>query len=289
VVQLVFPPHLVLFQLHQLWLLYYYFTLSLRENILYANGSSMKSWWIHHHYISIVISLLLLLYPAHFLASRHTRLMLFGLVQGGVMTLQYLYQSKRSYVRKSLGKAKAIDVDATETIVEKPTDLWWLVPVLYLLYLYELVLGLDVLSVWWQQQMQRTGGEEGEGCWHLLVIGLGCLVLAVGNAITTGVVVVSKQKLRKWRKLVRSRERTSSEAGQQQQQPALNATQKQQEAAANSLGKQEAAGGKGERDSEAKAEPVSAASGEEDNEVAGGGAEGETKRRKEGKAMRRKK
>ena len=287
-VQLLFPPHLVLFQLHQLWLLYYYFTLSLRENILYANGSSMKSWWIHHHYISIVISLLLLLYPAQFLAERHTRLMLFGLVQGGVMTLQYLYQSKRSYVRKSLGKAKAIDVDATETIVEKPTDLWWLVPVLYALYLYELVLGVDVLSVWWQAQLERKAGGE-DGCWHLLLIGLGCVVLAVGNAITTGLVVVSKQKLRKWRKLVRSRERTSSEAAQQLP-PALSAQQQQQQdAAGKSTGKGEEDGGKGERESELKAEPASVASGEGEDEVAGSSAEGDTKRRKEGRAMRRKK
>ena len=271
VVQLLFPPHLVLFQLHQLWLLYYYFTLSLRENILYANGSSMKSWWITHHYISIVISLLLLLYPNQFIAARHTRLMLFGLVQGGVMTLQYLYQAKRGYVRKSLGKAKQIDVDATETIVEKPTDLWWLLPVLYALYLFELLLGLDVLSLWWQQRVE-LGGEEGDGCWHLLCIGCGCIVLAVGNAITTTLVIVSKQRLRRWRKLVRSRERSSSEAEHKLQQPPAGKP-----------------AGKAERDSEAKAQSTSEAANEEGEEGAGSRAGDDIKAKKESKAVRRKK
>jgi len=33
------------------WLLYYYVTLALRENILKSNGSNIKGWWIHHHLI----------------------------------------------------------------------------------------------------------------------------------------------------------------------------------------------------------------------------------------------
>jgi hypothetical protein len=38
----------LLLQAHQLWLLYYYTTLSLRENILLANGSDILHWWIYH-------------------------------------------------------------------------------------------------------------------------------------------------------------------------------------------------------------------------------------------------
>lgn len=40
----------LLLKIHQLWLLYYYLTLSLRENILLANGSDILHWWIYHHY-----------------------------------------------------------------------------------------------------------------------------------------------------------------------------------------------------------------------------------------------
>ena len=212
VVQLLFPPQRVLFQLHQLWLLYYYFTLSLRENILYANGSSMKKWWLYHHYVSISITLLILLYPDDFChPNRHTRLMLFGLAQGAVMLCQYLYQAKRSYVRKTLGKARSIDVDTTETLVEKPTDLQWLVPLLYALYLYEGYIGLSTLARFlheeedtWTVGVVRWHGRP----WHLVWIGLGCLTLAVGNTITTSLVLVSKQKLRTWTKMVRNRQRS---------------------------------------------------------------------------------
>ena len=50
------------------------------------------------------------------------------------MVLQNHYQKSRHYVRRSLGKAKDIDVVSTETIREKPTNLKVLVPVLYLTY-----------------------------------------------------------------------------------------------------------------------------------------------------------
>ena len=40
--------------LWHIWLLYYYLSLALRENILKANGSEIHSWWFMHHYISMV-------------------------------------------------------------------------------------------------------------------------------------------------------------------------------------------------------------------------------------------
>ena len=46
----------LLLQAHQLWLLYYYTTLALRENILLANGSDILHWWIYHHLVSPVHS-----------------------------------------------------------------------------------------------------------------------------------------------------------------------------------------------------------------------------------------
>ena len=249
----------MLFQLHQLWLLYYYFTLSLRENILYANGSSMKSWWLYHHYVSIALTFILLLWPDDFISHRYHRLMLFGVIQGAVMLCQYFYQSKRSYVRKTLGKAKSIDVDATETIVEKPTDLKWLVPLLYALYCYEWYIGCDVLYGWWMGHRGRRWvpswgeGEEvgwGGGQLHLVWIGLGFMVLAVGNAITTTAVLVGKQQMRKWTKMIRSRERSRQIAAQQTlQQQQQAAQEKDKEAAAAAAG---AADGKEEAIVEAK-------------------------------------
>lgn len=121
-------------RLHQIWLMYYYTTLSLRENILYSNGSNIQPWWIYHHYLSLLISLIMLVWPSESLLLRSTELLYFGLFQGLVMLAQNIYQKRRSYVRKSLGKAKQVDVDTSETLVEKPTDLKVLIPLLYALY-----------------------------------------------------------------------------------------------------------------------------------------------------------
>lgn len=49
----------------QIWLLYYYITLALRENILRVNGSTIRPWWIMHHYLSITGSLTMLLWPSN--------------------------------------------------------------------------------------------------------------------------------------------------------------------------------------------------------------------------------
>ena len=69
------------------------------------------------------------------------------------MMLQSFYQRRRHYVRTSLGKAKDIDLADTETLVEKPTDLAILVPLLFLTYVrpwmgMEMEMGIGVnLSV----------------------------------------------------------------------------------------------------------------------------------------------
>lgn len=49
--------------LTHVWLLYYYVSLSLRENILKVNGSNIRPWWIYHHYISAVMSIIVLTWP----------------------------------------------------------------------------------------------------------------------------------------------------------------------------------------------------------------------------------
>jgi hypothetical protein len=40
--------------LWHIWLLYYYLSIALRENIMKANGSDIHGWWFMHHYISMV-------------------------------------------------------------------------------------------------------------------------------------------------------------------------------------------------------------------------------------------
>lgn len=77
-----------IYTLTHIWLLYYYISLSLRENILKVvrgsagaseplrwgcamcaiappqNGSNIRPWWIYHHYVSSVMSVIVLTWPA---------------------------------------------------------------------------------------------------------------------------------------------------------------------------------------------------------------------------------
>jgi len=178
-------------QLHQLWLLYYYTTLSLRENILLANGSAIMHWWIYHHYLSMLIALVMLLWPnAYLIQQRMAQMLAFGLIQGLVMLFQNSYQKKRLYVRKTLGKAKAIDVDSSETLVEKPTDLSILIPMLFAIYLVELYFGLEFV------QDFRVARTKMETPWAVLVMGLAFIVLALGNGYTTGLVLLRQKQKR---------------------------------------------------------------------------------------------
>jgi len=193
----------LLLQAHQLWLLYYYTTLSLRENILLANGSDILHWWIYHHYISMFLSALMLLWPsAYMLHARRLELLVFGLLQGLIMLFQNNYQKRRLYVRKTLGKAKAIDVESSETLVEKPTDLQALIPMLFVLYAIELWFGAPALLYCWQA---GTAFWSSSGAATVPLMALAFLVLAVGNAWTTGRVLVSKSRSRQLKQMVKQR------------------------------------------------------------------------------------
>jgi len=185
--------HPALFTLHQAWLLYYYMSLALRENILQVNGSNIMNWWIYHHYITMLISFLMMCLPDGGIVS--TKLEAFFtlcLAQGIVMAVQNSYQSKRLYVRKTLGKASYIDVDASETLVEKPSDLKVLVPMLFIVYVSELYMGLDLAYF-----VRR---HHPAGSWLLLAAAFLFIVLAIGNSVSTASVLVAKNKERRQRR-----------------------------------------------------------------------------------------
>jgi len=178
-VQLLLVANRFLFTLHQTWLIYYYTSLALRENILQLNGSNIKAWWIYHHYISSLMCLILVAWPVEAVLATTRIFLLFGLFQGLIMFVQSRYQENRHYVRRSLEKAKPSEVYASETLIEKPTDLKILVPLLYTLYIFELGLGGWLLLL--------------ASDWPTGLLGGLFLILGVGNALTTGIVVHQKQ------------------------------------------------------------------------------------------------
>jgi len=130
-----------------------------------------------------------------------TELLVFAVLQGFLMVLQNSYQARRSYVRKTLGKAQQIDVDSSETIVEKPTDLKILIPLLFLLYVVEMYFGVRLGLRYWSHT------EE----YECLVSSLAFTVLSIGNSLTTGVVLLSKKQSQQLARLLRTRPRLDSQ------------------------------------------------------------------------------
>lgn len=115
-----------IYTLTHLWLLYYYVSLALRENILRVNGSSIRPWWLWHHYLSACMSMLILTWPSDskVMASFLPTFTLYFLYQGVVQFAQARYQKARHYALKAMGKAGGMDVAHTETLTEFHAGLW---------------------------------------------------------------------------------------------------------------------------------------------------------------------
>lgn len=149
-----------------IWLLYYYTSLALRENILRVNGSAIKPWWIYHHYVSAMCSVVVLTCesgaqggvckracaatpscpsplagPADSASWEHMlpSLTAYFFYQGFVQVMQARYQKARHYQRVAMGKATAMDVSATETLTEAHRGLYLIVA---------LVIGAQAWQVW---------------------------------------------------------------------------------------------------------------------------------------------
>eukprot|EP01083_Nonionella_stella_P302256 1041405_1 len=180
--------------IHTLYLMYYYSSLALRENVLRVNGSHIDAWWIFHHYISIGMSVVTVTMPNHLLGLYfRDGIFKFFLFQGGVMLLQNLYQSRRHYTRVATGKASPIDVAAGETLVETPREFLALIPLLFLTYLAELVVGGHF--------MFNTCTMNGQCHWQVAANGVLWTFMGVGNSLAVYRVLQKKARSKSVRHL----------------------------------------------------------------------------------------
>lgn len=199
VMQLVVGFSWVVHQWQQVFTMYYYFSLAIRENVLKLNGSRIKRWWILHHYLSMAISFLSLLllrsayddYEGYF-----TYTMFLSLWIAAVMWVQNQYQEARHYARVAMGKASIFDGTTSETLVEAPSQssTWYyiLIPLLYATYVFEVILAgycfVEFLRNYSQQTHFRIFELE---CFMLAVL---WLLIAFGNGTTTSRTIHSKYK-----------------------------------------------------------------------------------------------
>ncbi|CAI5496773.1 unnamed protein product [Closterium sp. Naga37s-1] len=178
-------PGLVV-HVYQAWLLLFYTSLALRENILRINGSDIRPWWIYHHYYAMLMALVSLTWGIEGpdCAMKQQGIMLFlmwAVIQGVAMLLQNRYQRRRLYTRIALGKAGQMDVVWGETAGMKG-QLVLLYPLLFILQFFQLYIGVRLLRTSLYEMFE----------WQLFACGILLIVMAVGNFTNTVATVATK-------------------------------------------------------------------------------------------------
>ena len=167
--------------LTHVWLLYYYVSLSLRENILRVNGSNIRPWWITHHYVSSVMSITVLTWPTDSASweSFTPQLTAYFLYQGLVQVCQARYQKARHYARRAMGKANAMDVAHTETLTEFHAGLYVIVVLVVVAHIWQVVQGVAMF-----QLLSVIVREDGASWWdwreEVQCVVLGVMFVALG-------------------------------------------------------------------------------------------------------------
>ncbi|EFJ29366.1 hypothetical protein SELMODRAFT_227886 [Selaginella moellendorffii] len=194
-------------QAYQAWLLFFYTSLALRENILRVNGSDIRPWWVYHHYFAMVTALVSLTWgiqghPSCVRKQEAVRHFLsWAAMQGVSMLLQNRYQRQRLYTRIALGKAGRMDVVWGETAGMKG-QIWVLYPLLFILQAFQFFIGFKLL---------KTPMVDKDYDWQMVACGVLLIVMAVGNFANTMATVATKVKVksRMKRKLQRMSSKTS--------------------------------------------------------------------------------
>lgn len=175
---------------YQAWLLLFYTSLALRENILRINGSDIRPWWIYHHYYAMLMALVSLTWGiegADCAAKQQgiTLFLMWAIIQGVAMLLQNRYQRRRLYTRIALGKAGQMDVVWGETAGMKG-QLLLLYPLLFVLQFFQGYIGVRLLRATYFDLFE----------WQNLACGLLLFIMAVGNFTNTVATVATKHNFK---------------------------------------------------------------------------------------------
>lgn len=182
------PGYLV--HIYQAWLLVFYTSLALRENILRINGSDIRPWWIYHHYLAILMAMVSLTWGIEGPSCRKKQagvslFLWWAVVQGVAMLLQNRYQRRRLYARIALGKAGRMDVVWGETAGMKG-QLLLLYPLLFVLQAFQAYIGAQLLK--------STLHEPFE--WQVPTCGSLLIIMAAGNFSNTVATLVTKMRIK---------------------------------------------------------------------------------------------
>ena len=176
----------------QVFLLYYYTTLSIRSLVLKMNGSKMMDWWIYHHYLSMLMAIVFLTWPdAPVYNTYKMQYVMYILFQGFVQLLQNNYQRARHYTSRALGHAGSMDVPMTETITEVPSLL--LVVVIYINQFLQIYNGSSLLyTVCTELRLLQPLGNYKEEL-QCFAIGVLVITVGIGNFLATTYTLLRKR------------------------------------------------------------------------------------------------
>ncbi|KAL6072950.1 Transmembrane protein 120 [Balamuthia mandrillaris] len=177
IVQLwLFPASQVLDMIFQLYLVYYYVSIALRENILKVNGSNINLWWIIHHYISITIALVLMTWSQDDRHQFQMQFRYFCLCQTLVQVLLNWYQMGRLYQLVAMGKAGTMDVAGGEGWVDWAPTRGILLP--FLLFMQ----GFQLYNGW---TLARSPSFLNIQQWQVTALAVLFACVGLGNFFTT--------------------------------------------------------------------------------------------------------
>ncbi|XP_060764637.1 ion channel TACAN isoform X2 [Neoarius graeffei] len=174
----------VLDALFNFLLVWYYCTLTIRENILINNGSKIKGWWVFQHYVSTFLSGVMLTWPEGALYQMfRNQFLSYSMYINFVQFLQYYYQSGCLYRLRALGERHNMDLTVEGFQSWMWRGLTFLLPFLFFGHFWQLYNGITLF-----QMAQLPEWKE----WQVLMCGSTFLVLFMGNFTTTLGVVYQK-------------------------------------------------------------------------------------------------
>jgi TMPIT-like protein len=195
-------------------LLYFYWTITLREHILLVNGSRIRPWWLLHHYLSIALVGTILIWPqGHALSAFRPLFYAFCIYVSALQYLQYRYQMNRLYTLRALSKIGPMDVTTDSAQVHVRNNLTFLLPFLIFGQFFQFYNAYFLIAYYFQHTApDPTCAPDGLvpehwhlSClclfstdsppWQVLVSALLYFFLAVGNLSTT--LLTFYQKVRK--------------------------------------------------------------------------------------------
>ena len=196
------PPLWVATQAYAAWLVYFYVSLALRENILVMNGSDIRSWWIQHHYIMVVFTLVMITLPTESKAFKifSEKFIFFNILQGLIMMFQNRYQSRRLYRQIALGRNKTMDVVSAESSPAKG-HLLALYPALFAMQGLQFTCAVQAMAYSYGDFFQAKGwlddvpsSTDLRSSRGVFICGVLFMALALGNFISTIATIISKTR-----------------------------------------------------------------------------------------------